>query len=425
MKNKFSRGTSQGRQNLIILLCWFVYSFAYFGRYSYSSSINSLIENYNVDKAETGFVMTCFFVVYGLGQVVNGFLCKKYPSRFILSIALWGSSLVNVILFLGIRTGNIGEYFYLVKYVWLINGIFQSLLMTSIIYIFGKNLENDNLAKAGLVFGTTVPAGTFLAYSICTLMEHFGMFELTFLIASVIMSIIGFAWFLLYTPNERTDIESTKEDEENSVQPTKHKKRGISVFALLTVGGLAVFAVSNNFIKDGLQTWIPTMLKEVYNFSNVASLILATSIYMFGMIGVFIVKKISKKRNDYVFLSIRFAAVAFLFIGGIKLFLNVSYIPVVIFFASVIVIAYGINNIVTSLAPLSLRDEINPGTVAGVLDGFCYVGSALSTYLLGLIADKYTWDTVITVVLITIISAVIIVSLIKLITDRIKNRVAK
>ena len=36
----------------------------------------------------------------------------------------------------------------------------------------------------------------------------------------------------------------------------------------------------------------------------------------------------------------------------------------------------------------------NSGTVAGVLDGFCYVGSAITAFGMGSVADKYSWNTV-------------------------------
>ena len=95
-------------QNLIIILCWFVYSSAYFGRYSFSSGINSIIGNYGVSKAETGLVMTFFFVAYGIGQVVNGFLCKRYSERYTFPVGLGGSAVINIVIFTIIKTGLIG-----------------------------------------------------------------------------------------------------------------------------------------------------------------------------------------------------------------------------------------------------------------------------------------------------------------------------
>ena len=48
----------------------------------------------------------------------------------------------------------------------------------------------------------------------------------------------------------------------------------------------------------------------------------------------------------------------------------------------------GTNNIITIMLPLYYKDKANAGLLAGMLNGCCYVGSTLSSYGLGLIADN-------------------------------------
>ena len=401
------RGEIKDTQNRIIWLCLFIYSTAYFGRYSFSSSINALIDNYGVSKAQTGLVMTFFFVAYGIGQVINGILCRHYPARYIFPIALSGSAAINLFMFFFIKSGYIADYFYLVKYIWLLNGVVQSLFWTSVIFIMGKNIEKKNVPKAGLAIGMAVPGGTFLAYSISSLFAHFEIFESSFLLAAAMMIIAAISWLLLFSPHERQDLN---EDDEPEKEEKSGGRKKLSRFALFTFAGLAVFAVSNNFIKDGLHTFIPTILKEQYDFSKSASLILATGIYVVGVFGAILVKKINEKVKNLISLAIIFAAAIAIFIGLITVFLKVSAIPVVLFFTLVMLLSYGVNNIVTSLGPLTLREELNPGTVAGLLDGFCYVGSALSTYMLGSIADHYGWTAVLLSVLTVLLIAIAVAS---------------
>ena len=54
----------------------------------------------------------------------------------------------------------------------------------------------------------------------------------------------------------------------------------------------------------------------------------------------------------------------------------------------------GVNNIITSMMPLYWKEKLNAGLLAGVLNGCCYVGSTLSAYGLGLIADMGGWNAV-------------------------------
>mgnify|MGYP004669345651 CR=1 FL=1 len=41
-----------------------------------------------------------------------------------------------------------------------------------------------------------------------------------------------------------------------------------------------------------------------------------------------------------------------------------------------------------------MREKVNSGLFAGILNGFCYVGSTISSYGLGLVADNFRWITV-------------------------------
>ena len=83
-------------QNLIIIMCWLVYSLAYLGRFSYNANITLIIEDYGVNKAQAGLVATFFFFAYGIGQVINGILSSKYNKKLIFPIALTISSLINL-----------------------------------------------------------------------------------------------------------------------------------------------------------------------------------------------------------------------------------------------------------------------------------------------------------------------------------------
>ena len=59
------------------------------------------------------------------------------------------------------------------------------------------------------------------------------------------------------------------------------------------------------------------------------------------------------------------------------------------------------------MVPLHLKDKINSGRLAGILNGFCYLGSTLSSYTLGAVADGFGW-TYVFYLLFAVCTAVII-----------------
>ena len=77
----------------------------------------------------------------------------------------------------------------------------------------------------------------------------------------------------------------------------------------------------------------------------------------------------------------------------------------VLFFGAVYCFGSGINSILTSIMPFALRDRINPGFLAGLLNSAGYVGSMASSYGLGLIADRAGWDTVMVLLLFVSVGA--------------------
>ena len=83
------------------------------------------------------------------------------------------------------------------------------------------------------------------------------------------------------------------------------------------------------------------------------------------------------------------------FIGTVILCLPTKLFIVILgSFGIVSCLMAGINNVITSMAPLYWKEKFNSGRLAGVLNGFCYLGSTLSAYGLGKIADMGGWNSV-------------------------------
>ena len=82
-----------------------------------------------------------------------------------------------------------------------------------------------------------------------------------------------------------------------------------------------------------------------------------------------------------------------------------------------------ISNQMAVQAPLLLKGRINSGFLAGLLNGCCYIGSAVSTYVLGVVADNSGWATAF-VVLAVMSGVSAALAIIFLLVTRIKKRAA-
>mgnify|MGYP000106972224 CR=1 FL=1 len=386
------------KSNWLIFMCWLVYTSSYLGRYSYNSNMVSIINYYQINHASAGLVTTFFFFAYGIGQIINGLCCKYYNKRGTIGLVLIVSAFINFVAFFDIP-------FACMKYLWLLYGFLQSFIWPLLIYILASQLKQQELKKSVVVMGTTVACGTLFIYGISALFALFNGFKYVFLLSFILMFLVGICWLIFYP--KLTCNPTIKEKIENDSQQNIQKHIEKSVLIILMV--LAFLAIINNLLKDGLTIWLPSILQEKYNFSDSLSISLTLILPILGTLGTILAVSLSKKINSIINLVSLLFLLSTISLTIIIFFFKTPYWFIVLFFFCLIsLFMHGINNIITSMAPLFLRNKINSGMVAGILNGFCYVGSTISSYLLGVIVDHYGWNYLLYMLLIINILAFII-----------------
>lgn len=374
------------------LLCALVYFTAYLGRLSYSANIVMVIEAFQIDKATAGIVGTCLFISYGVGQVVNGLLCKFYNPKYSITISLVLSACCNIAVSL-VKVNFVYIYVY-----WFINGYAQSILYSSIIRLLNRNIASVYIRKAIVVMSFPVSVGTFSIYGISALFRAINIsYNAVFVVASVLMIVVAIVWFAIVdrlkekckVERDEIDGDVIKKDLEQRKQKNGLPKAFVGIFIML-----ACFAVVNNFVKDGVITWMPTILKEKYALDDALSTFLTLFLPLFAIFGSITAINLSKRIKSYVLICGIFYLIASLFIGLVILFLDLPvWIITLVCFIIVATSMSAVNNVITGIFPMTYSQTMNAGTIAGLLDGFCYVGSAITTYGLGSISDSIGgWD---------------------------------
>ena len=381
------------KENYLIILCWLVYTCSYIGRLSYNSNINQIGNEFNMTYSQTGLVTTFFFFAYGIGQVFNGIMCKKYNVKYVIFISLVSSFILNLLL---VNTNNIDLF----KYIWMLNGISMSFLWTSLIRLLSETISKERIGKAIILMGSTVAIGTFLIYGISALFVAFLDFYYTFYLASLILFIVSLIWILNYN---KLVIPLKNKIEQEEVATKNINKDKLSNLGMLVIF-LAFFAVANNLVKDGLTTWTPDILDTLYNTPDWLSILLTLFLPILGVFGTALAVNLHKKIKNFITLSTVLYGTAFILLVIVMIFINKNAIYITIgCFGLISCLMAGVNNIITSMVPLEMKNKVNSGKLAGVLNGFCYVGSTLSAYGLGIIADYFDWMSVFITLLIVLI----------------------
>ena len=373
----------------LIFLVWLVYATSYLGKVNYSANITQIVTHFGVTKSEAGLVPTMFFFAYGAGQVVNGLLCKHYPIRWMIPGSLLVSATINLIVGL---TPN----FAIIKWLWMVNGFALSVLWPCLIRLSSESFSQKSLGKSVVALGTTVASGTLVIYGLSSIFATFDGFRLAFFTAAIADGAVAVFWFFRFKALQSKALAEKNSEVLPENTPQEQKQSVIRPRLVWTmVGVLCLFAVGCNLMKDGLNTWVPTILKETYNFDDSIAIFLTLFLPIVAVFGTFFAVSLHKKIPDFV----THCLVLFLLMGGLiggilwSLGANQAVVLLLCMIATSL-LASSMNNVITSMFPMYMRGSVNSGMVAGVVDGFCYLGSAISAYGLGSVAEGRGWDGV-------------------------------
>ena len=388
---------SNKKSNLLIFLCWAAYTVAYVGRLNYNASMVEILSQMGATKEAAGTVSSFFFFAYGAGQLINGLLSKKYNTKYSVTVALAASCIINLAM-------TFCQEIESMKYLWFLNGAFQSILWSSIIKTLSDNLADSKLSKAVMVMSTTVASGTFAAYGLAALFSYLGLDWTTiFYVASILVGAVAVLWFI-----GMSTVKKEKAEKEVAQKKVKSNLSFTPVF-IISIAVILISAISNGFIKDGITTWVPSILKEEFGVSSSLSIIVTLLLPVLSIFGTSLVNALHKKQKDENALNGIFYFVAIIFTVLIILTLNLKLVPLtLLLFGGIACLMSAVNNVITSVVPLYSRDKIDSGFSAGLLNTFCYIGSTLATSMLGKIADTKGWNDVFVCILIfTAVSFVI------------------
>lgn len=384
--------SKKSKAGMLIFICWLVYAFCYLGKVNYSANITKIIEFYGVTKSQAGAVPTFFFFAYGVGQVVNGVLCKKYNPKWAIFASLTVSGIINLII-------AVGHEFSIIKWLWMINGFALSVLWPTLIRLLSESLPQKALAKSSVIMGTTIATGTLIIYSLSSLYVSLGNFKLAFYTAAFAVFAVAIFWLFFYNTAVKNAVlekasEETIGEKKDESKKTQSDTKNHKIFTA-TLCCLCFFSIGINLTKDGLTTWVPSILKEEFAITDSLSILLTLTLPILAIFGNFFAVLIHKKIPSYTRHSALFFAIIAAFVGVIIFSLKAK-IAVLMLLGLIIVnfFASSLNSLVTGIFPLFMRERGNSGLFAGILNGFCYLGSTISAYGLGTVADNFGWISV-------------------------------
>jgi len=370
------------RDYTIIFVCWLAYMSAYMGRLNYGCSLVTIQEAFGATKEQMGLVASFFFCVYGIGQFVNAFLSRRYNARLVLVGSLLVSAVCNVVM---ANCGGVST----MKYVWLVNGCAQSTLWCCVIKSISQTVSDRNIPNAILIISTTYAVGNLLTYGVSALSAHLGHWQISFYVGALFLLTAVSAILLLYKPSyvQATTPPAAKKD------ASAERRGNTAHIVFFAIAITCIAAIANGFIKEGLGTWMPSILKDGFHLAASAAILLSLFLPLVNIFGAQLNKVIYARLPSHSLMDLYdylFCAVCCV---GTLWFLRAGSLIGVLLCCIGMSLAMGmVNNVITSMLPLNFRRLVNSGFVAGMSDTFCYIGSTTTSYALGAIAEKSGWS---------------------------------
>lgn len=329
-----------------------------------------LITAFNLNHIQAGRLGFIYYLVYGLSNYPSGHWCDRYGRRIFILLFLIMSSLATILMAFS------ASYLHLLILCGLAGfggGLYHPP---------GTALVTDYFQKKerGTALGFHASGGSLgilLAFIIGGGVASWWNWKF----ALIALSAIGFALAIYF----RTFIWDVGDNSANGNQAKSVSEEGaVDLWALIRWLPYILFLYGIvMFVWKGAYTWIPTYLKETYNFTPGKAVVFSVILPIIGIFSNYLTGKFSDHYGRKFTLFIVFSGLAFcfffLFLG--KRALLIPLLLVLGFFLNAF---SGVINAYTAdfLPPQAL------GKAFGITFTFSISVSALAPYLMGIIAHR-------------------------------------
>lgn len=174
-------------------------------------------------------------------------------------------------------------------------------------------------------------------------------------------------------------------------QAAAPRRMGLYIPLLLMLPAI----VLHGTLKDGITTWMPVYMAEMFGMSSSKSILSAAVLPICSVVSTLLASAMLYKLKNEVMTAALFFGAAVL--GGCAMIPAYDSRPAlcVMMMMWITGCMYGVNLMLISRVPGHFKAYGNVSAVSGLLNAATYAGSALSTYGFGAVAERAGWMPVV------------------------------
>ncbi len=369
--------TAGGKRKALMLLFTLVYFTSYVTRINYAAIISEIIRSEGILKSTASLALTGSSVAYGIGQILSGYLGDKIQPKTMISAGLLTTIMMNLAVpFLGNP--------YLTAAVWTVNGLAQAFMWPPLVKIMTHVFTEDDYKKAVVLVSWGSSFGTVAVYLTAPLLITLSGWRAVFVL-SALAALVMLIFWLMKCPKITLALKSQPES----------KKGGAAPFSFMLFGIIAAI-VLQGFLRDGVSTWMPSLISETFNLGTNISILTGVGFPLFSVVAFYAVSRIyrARVRNELSLAGIIF------FLGAFSaLMLSVlrdkNAILTVTLVSLLIGSMHGVNLMLIGMVPRHYEKFGRISLMSGLFNSFTYLGSAASAYGMAAYTERFGWNSMI------------------------------
>ncbi|MBQ8356174.1 MAG: MFS transporter [Clostridia bacterium] len=347
-------------------VCMISYLACYFARNILSAATPQMLEDGVFTLEIIGVMSTACMIAYAIGQLINGVIGDKVPTKYMVSGGLLLSGVCNAAL--PLLPSAVGA-----TVAYAMSGFFLSMLFAPITKVVSENTIPRYATRCCLGFTFASIFGTPLAGVAAVLFD----WDVAFIVCSIILAVMGGGCFLFFTFCERKGwivYRKQAPGEKKRIDVKLLVRRGIIRFALI--------AVLTGIVRTSVVFWIPTYLAQHLGYSAVDAAAIFSGITLIKSLSPYVnnlaIYEMVMKRRMTPTLLFMFGASTVCFM--LMYFVTVPLLNIIILTLALFTSA-GAATMLFSIYCPSLRDTGNVSSATGFLDFMSYIAAAVANLL--------------------------------------------
>lgn len=383
-------------QKKMFWLMWVTYASFYLLRVNISISMPEIMKEFSLTKTDMGLVLSSLFLLYAIGQFINGQLGDKLNSRRIITFGLLSSSVLNIIF--GFTGGILG--FMVV--IWGLNGYFQAMGWGPTVKAMANWFPVKVRGRISGRLGTSYIIGGAISWLLAgTIIKYFN-WRFTFWLPSIFCIFIAIHW-LIRARNAPEEVGlPSLEDQEKGIENNEIRKdthigfrNTLKITLLNPYIWFAAFSLFGlNIVRYGFMSWAPTFMFEEQGATISLAAYKAIAFPVAGGLGAIFAgwasDKIFKHRRAPVafIMLVLLAICCYLYrvVPGNNWVVSLIILMFIGFFT------FGPHILIVAAIPADFGSRKAASSVTGFIDAMGYLGASLTGLGTGYLIEKFSWN---------------------------------